>query len=103
MEEMIARIIEMDKKAREMNETALKAKLSCEHEVVLTKETIKTDYLERANKRIAINQQTAQKRADEKLAAITEKNQAVVERLEKSYSENAEKWADEIFSRVINN
>jgi len=103
MEEMIARIIEMDKKAREMNETALKTKLSCEHEVLLTKETIKTDYLERANKRIAINQQTAQKRADEKLAAITEKNQAVVERLEKSYSENAEKWADEIFSRVINN
>ena len=103
MEEMIARIIEMDKKAREMNETALKTKLSYENEVLLTKETIKTDYLERANKRIAINQQTAQKRADEKLAAITEKNQAVVERLEKSYSENAEKWADEIFSRVINN
>ena len=101
MEEMIARIVEMDKKAREMNETALKTKLSYENEVLLTKEKIKHDYLERANKRIVINQQTAQKRADEKLAAITEKNQAVVERLEKAYNENAEKWADEIFARVI--
>ncbi len=101
MEEMIARIVEMDKKAREMNETALKTKLSYENEVLLTKEKIKHDYLERANKRIVINQQTAQKRADEKLAAITEKNQAVVERLEKAYNENAEKWADEIVARVI--
>ncbi len=103
MEEMIARIIEMDKKAREMNETALNTKLSYENEVLLTKEKIKTDYLERANKRISINQQTAQKRADEKLSAITAKNQAVIERLEKSCSENAEKWADEIVERVINN
>ena len=101
MEEMIARIVEMDKKAREMNETALKTKLSYENEVLLTKEKSKHDYLERANKRIVINQQTAQKRADEKLAAITEKNQAVVERLEKAYNENAEKWADEIVARVI--
>ena len=101
MEEMIARIVEMDKKAREMNETALKTKLSYENEVLLTKEKIKHDYLERANKRIVINQQTAQTRADEKLAAITEKNQAVVERLEKAYNENAEKWADEIVARVI--
>ena len=101
MEEMIAKIIEMDKKAREMNEKAQKTKLSYENEVLLTKEKIKHDYLERANKRIVINQQTAQKRADEKLAAITEKNQAVVERLEKAYNENAEKWADEIVARVI--
>ena len=98
---MIAKIIEMDKKAREMNEKAQKTKLSYENEVLLTKAKIKNDYLERANKRIAINQQTAQKRADEKLAAITEKNQAVVERLEKAYNENAEKWADEIVARVI--
>ena len=101
MEDMIAKIVEMDKKAHEMNETALKTKLSYENEVLLTKEKIKHDYLERANKRIVINQQTAQKRADEKLAAITEKNQAVVERLEKAYNENAEKWADEIVARVI--
>ena len=101
MEEMIAKIVEMDKKAREMNEKAQKTKLNYENEVLLTKEKIKTDYLERANKRISINQQTAQKRADEKLAGITEKNQAVVERLEKAYNENAEKWADEIVARVI--
>ena len=100
MEEMIAKIIEMDKKAREMNEKAQKTKLSYENEVLLTKEKIKNDYLERANKRIAINQQTAQKRADEKLSAITQKNQAVSESLEKAYTENGDKWVNEIVSRV---
>ena len=103
MEEMIAKIVEMDKKAREMNEKAHKTKLSYENEVLLAKEKIKNDYLERANKRIAINQQTAQKRADERLSAIKEKNQAVIENLEKVYSNNAEKWADEIAERVIEN
>ena len=102
MEEMIAKIVEMDKKAREMNEKAQKTKLNDENEVLLTKEKIKTDYLERANKRISINQQTAQKRADEKLAGITEKNQAVIEKLEKSYAENGDKWVNEIVERVIN-
>ena len=90
----------MDKKAREMNEKAQKTKISYENEVLLTKEKIKHDYLERANKRIAINQQTAQKRADEKLSAITQKNQAVSEKLEKAYAENGDKWVNEIVSRV---
>ena len=103
MEEMIAKIIEMDKKAREMNEKAQKTKLSYENEVLLTKEKIKNDYLERANKRIAINQQTAQKRADEKLSAITQKNQAVSESLEKAYAENGDTWVNENVSRVTEN
>ncbi len=103
MEDMIAKIVEMDKKARELNEKAQKTKIDYEHQVVVKKETIKNDYLERAKKRIAINQQTAQKRADEKLAGITAKNQAVSEKLEKSYSDNGDKWVDEIVSRVIEN
>ena len=41
MEEMIAKIVEMDKKAREMNEKAQKTKLSYENEVLLTKEKIR--------------------------------------------------------------
>ena len=101
MEDMIAKIIEMDKKARELNEKAQKTKIDYEHQVVIKKETIKNDYLERAKKRIAINQQTAQKRADEKLAGIQAKNQAVSEKLEKLYADNGDKWVDEIVSRVI--
>lgn len=101
MEDMIAKIVEMDKKARELNEKAQKTKIDYEHQVVIKKETIKNDYLERAKKRIAINQQTAQKRADEKLSGIQAKNQAVSERLERSYADNGDKWVDEIVSRVI--
>ena len=101
MEDMIAKIVEMDKKARELNEKAQKTKIDYEHQVVIKKETIKNDYLERAKKHIAINQQTAQKRADEKLSGIQAKNQAVSERLERSYADNGDKWVDEIVSRVI--
>ncbi len=103
MEDMIAKIVEMDKKARELNDKAQKTKIDYEHNIVLTKEKIKTDYLERAKKRIAINQQTAQKRADEKLSAIHQKNQAIARRLEECYEQNGDKWVAEIVGRVLDN
>lgn len=101
MEDMIAKIVEMDKKARELNDKAQKTKVDYENQIILKKEKIKNDYLERAKKRIAINQQTAQKRADEKLALIETQNQAIVAKLEKTYVENVDKWVDEITARVI--
>lgn len=101
MEDMIAKIVEMDKKARELNEKAQKNKIDYEHNVVLTKEKIKNDYLERAKKRIAINQQTARKRADERLAGIREKNNAIILRLEESYAKDGDRWVENIVGRVI--
>lgn len=101
MEEMIARIVEMDKKAREMTDEAVKNKLDYEQRIIQTKEKIKNDYLERAKQRIEVNRQSAQKKADDQLRLIMKKNSAVVQRLEESCAQNSERWADEIFARVV--
>ena len=101
VEDMIAKIVEMDKKARELNDKAQKTKVDYEHQIILKKEKIKTDYLERAKKRIAINQQTAQKRADEKLKRNHEKNDAISERLEAAYAENGNAWVERIVQNVL--
>ena len=74
MEDMIARIVEMDKKAREMTDEAVKNKLDYEQRIIQTKEKIKNDYLERAKQRIEVNRQSAQKKADDQLRLIMEKN-----------------------------
>ena len=66
-----------------------------------TKEKIKNDYLSRAKERVKINSQTAQKKADDELAVIEKKNAAIIETLDKTYSENCDKWVDEIVSRVV--
>lgn len=101
MEDMISKIVDMDKKARDITAEAQKSKIDYEHQIIQTKEKIKNDYLERAVERVKINQQTAQKRADEALKVIQSKNAAIINNLEKTYSEKSDSWVDEIVSRVV--
>lgn len=98
---MIAKIVEMDKKARDMTEEAQKDKLDFEKKVIEKKEKIKSEYLERAKKRIAINQESVQKKSDTELRLVEERNNAVIARLDIAYSENCGKWVDEIVARVV--
>ncbi len=101
MEDMIAKIIDMDKKARDLTDEAQRSKISYEQEILRTKEKIKNDYLSRAKERIEINRQTAQKKADEQLKTIEQKNDTIVRKLDSCYSENGDKWVDEIVRRVV--
>ncbi len=98
---MIAKIVEMDKKARDMTAEAQRNKLDYENQVIAKRESIKNDFLERAKKRIAINQESAQKKADASLKLIEERDSAVIRRLDSVYETNCDKWVDEIVARVI--
>ena len=101
MEDMISKIVDMDKKARDITDEAQKSKIDYENRIILAREKIKTDFLERAKKRVEINEQTARKKSDEKLRLIEEKNNAILADLDKVYSENCDKWVDEIVARVV--
>lgn len=101
MEDMIAKIIDMDKKARDLTDEAQRSKINYENEILKTKEKIKNNYLSRAKERIEINKQTAQKKADEQLKEMESKNDAIIRKLDGSYSENGDKWVDEIVKRVV--
>ncbi len=101
MEDMISKIIEMDKKARDLTDQAQKSKVDFEKNIIEKKEQIKNDYLNRAKERIEINKHTAQKQADEQLKKIEEKNSAVIQKLDSSYKENGNKWVDQIVARVV--
>lgn len=101
MKDMIARILDMDKKARGLTDEAQQSKIDYEKEIIRTKEKIKNDYLGRAKERIRINQQAAQKKADEELKRIESKNALVIEALNKTRSENHDKWVEAIVERVL--
>ena len=72
-----------------------------ENQVIAKRESIKNDFLERAKKRISINQESAQKKADASLKLIEERDSAVIRRLDSVYETNCDKWVDEIVARVI--
>ena len=101
MEDMIARIVEMDKKARDMTEQAQKNKLDYENQIIAKRESIKTDFLERAKQRIAINREAAQKKADTALQQAETRNRAIIEKMETDYDRLGDAWVDTIVQRVL--
>lgn len=101
MEDMIQKIVEMDKKARDITAEAQKSKIDYEHEIIRTKEKIKNDFLERAQKRVEINSRVARQKADDEIKVIRSRYSDLTEKLDNNYSENGDKWVDEIVSRVV--
>lgn len=101
MEDMLAKIVEMDEKARELTEEANREKATSEQDIAKAKEAVYNDYIEKARKRIAKNEQTERKAAENKLREVQQKQKETLERLEQLYSENCDKWVDTIVDRVI--
>ena len=101
MEDMISKIVDMDKKARSLTDEVKQSKIDYEKQVIRTKETIKNNFLEKAKERIKINEQTIQKKADEELALIEEKNAAIIKALDDNCSANKDRWVNEIVERVV--
>lgn len=101
MEDMVSKIIEMDKKARDMTTETQKSKVDYEHDIIVTKEKIKNDFIERALARIKINEQAERENARKKLEQIEQKNAVIAQALEKRYADCADNWVEEIVDRVI--
>lgn len=101
MEDMLAKIVEMDEKARELTEEANQEKVSSEQDIAKAREVVYNNYIESARKRIAKNEATERKVADEKLKKSQQKQKEALDSLEKNYSENCGKWVDTIVKRVI--
>lgn len=101
MQDMISKIIEMDEKARDLNEEVLKSKIDYEQEIIAAKEKIIKDYLERARNRVQINAQSERDVAEKSLAETLEAHAKIEKNLNELYNANCDRWVDEIFKRVI--
>lgn len=101
MEDMLAKIVEMDEKARELTEEANQEKVSSEQDIAKAREVVYNNYIESARKRIAKNEVTERKIADEKLKMAHQKQREALDSLEKTYSKNCSGWVDTIVKRVI--
>ncbi len=102
MEDMLSKIVEMDEKARALTEEADREKAMSEQDIAKAKEAVYNQYIEKARKRIAQNEITERRAAADRLNTAMQKLRESRERLEKNYSDNCDKWVDEIVSQVIN-
>ena len=66
MQNMIKQIVEMDQKAQQITENAQQEKLNSEKKVSAMRDTIREEYLQRARRRISLNEPQERAAAEEK-------------------------------------
>lgn len=101
MQDMIERIVEMDKAARAMTRQVKNEKLSLAQEVKDLKESIREDYLTRARKRIELNRETEQKLADERIEKVKSDEINIAKSLDENYDKSHEAWVETIVKHVL--
>ena len=72
-----------------------------EQEIKNLKKKIRSEYLERARKRIENNRIEEQKAADDKIETIKNSEKNISQRIEKSYLDNKDMWINDIVKRVL--
>lgn len=102
MQDMLKKIIEMDEQARLVKEQAKKEKAATEQEIIETKKKIYDDYIERAKDRVRKNLEVDKANADKEWEKAYNKHQAISDNLDKMFSENHDKWVEQIVAHVIN-
>lgn len=103
MEEMIKRIIDMDKKAREITDAAQQEKIDCEKEIAQKAAQLRSEYLERARRRIQVNAETERTLAEQEWQKQKAKYDGQRQALRASFDAHREDWVKQIVANVLAN
>lgn len=97
---MIKRIVDMDRRARELTDEAKEKRAGSAEAVAKKKEEVRQNYIDLANKRIEAIERSEMTDAQEEWKAIEEKHKAVADKLEETYRAKKDEWVGELVSRV---
>ena len=100
MQELLARIIEMDAKARRAKAEAEREKLNSEQEIEELRQKIYNDYISRAKERVEKRIAIDKRDAEEKYAEYAAEAERLKNEMLESYRLNGDRWAAEIVAAV---
>lgn len=101
MQDIIKKIIEIDKTAQKMTSDALALKEEAQLSIEQDKKELREKYIQRAKRRIDVTAQTEEKFLEEALDEIKQRYDGVAAKLNESFELNHKRWAEEIYQRVI--
>jgi len=101
MENMIKRIVEMDRQARQITEQAQSAKLNSAAAIEKKKQKLRDEYLAQARAQVEQNNHAEQAAAVEDWEKIQQKYSRRAQQLDEKIAANREKWVNELFERTI--
>lgn len=101
MDEIINKILDIDRQAEERLLQAEKDKIKILNEAKLQEMKIKENCILRADDRIEKVELSEKQSADEQIEKITSEMKAKMADLDKLFNDNKEKWENEIFHRIV--
>ena len=101
MEDMIKRIIELDRMAKENLTRANQLKVDSEQKISDIKEQKRAEYLERARANIKSLEKEEKVNACLRLKVIENSYRQKYDRIEEIYAKNKNNWVETIVNRVI--
>lgn len=101
MQDLMKQIVEMDRKARAITDSAQKEKIDSEKEVTQRREEIRKNYLEKARQRIAENEPLERAAAEKAWTEKNRKNEILLKQMNDLYAEKGDEWVSDITGRII--
>ena len=100
MQDMIKRIVDMDKKARAITEAAEKEKAESENEIQEKAARLREDYLAQARRRIQVNRELEQQMAEQEWAKAKARYDEQRTQMDALYAERGDEWVRRIVGAV---
>ena len=101
MEDIIKKIVDMDRQAQVITHAAQQEKLQAESDIAATVAALREEYLERARRRIQINDETDRTIARQRLERIAAAFEAQSAPLETAFTAGQAEWAQQMAERTI--
>lgn len=101
VQDIIKKIVEIDRMAQKMTSEALELKTQAEESVEKDKKALREQYIQRAQRRIGITADTEEKFLRQSLDEIAKKYDEATANLQTKFNGEHEKWVSEIYTRVI--
>ncbi len=101
MEDMIKRILEIDRQARNMTADAEKARIKAQSEIGKQAAEIHDQYMKDAQEHIARLEHTEQEQAKQQLAAKEEQHEKLKKNLETRFAKHRDEWIEQIVQRTL--
>ena len=101
MEDMIKRIVEMDRQARQITEQAQSAKLNSTAAIEKKKQKLRDEYFVQAQAQVEQNNEAEQAAAKTDWEKIQQQYSRRAQKLDEKFAANREKWVNELFERTI--
>ena len=100
MQDMVERIVEMDKRARELTDEAKKLRVGSEDRIRAKKEELRRGYRDRAEERVELIKKAEARNAEAEHKAILARQKETQRQLDEIYAEKGDEWVAAIVARA---